>query len=93
MAGKTKSDLVNEVAKRAELNKTQSKKVLDIVLDSIQKELQAGRKITLSPLGNFSIRQRAARQGRNPSTGKPIQIPAQNDVKFTPSKNLKDRFK
>ena len=91
MAGKTKNDLVNEVAQRAEMTKSQTKKVIDTLLDSIGEELKAGRKVTLSPLGNFSIRRRAARQGRNPSTGQPIQIPAQNDVKFTPSKNIKSQ--
>ena len=92
MAGKTKNDLVNQAAKKAEMTKSKTKMVLDTLLDSIEKELSSGHKVTLSPLGNFTITRRKARQGRNPSTGEAIQIPAQNDVKFTPSRNIKDQF-
>ena len=92
MAGKTKNDLVNEAAQKAEMTKSKTKMVLDTLLESIEEELRSGRKVTLSPLGNFSVTQRKARRGRNPSTGETIQIPAQNDVKFTPSRNIKDRF-
>ena len=92
MAGKTKNDLVNETARKAEMTKNKTKLVLDTLLESIEEELRSGRKVTLSPLGNFSVTQRKARRGRNPSTGETIQIPAQKDVKFTPSKNIKDQF-
>lgn len=92
MAGKTKNDLVNETARKAEMTKNKTKMVLDTLLESLEEELRSGRKVTLSPLGNFSVTKRKARRGRNPSTGETIQIPAQNDVKFTPSKNIKDRF-
>ncbi|MCF8085559.1 MAG: HU family DNA-binding protein [Desulfohalobiaceae bacterium] len=92
MAGKTKNDLVNETARKAEMTKGKTKMVLDTLLESIEEELQSGRKVTLSPLGNFSVTQRKARRGRNPSTGETIQIPAQKNVKFTPSKNIKDQF-
>jgi DNA-binding protein HU-beta len=92
MAGKTKNDLVNEAARKAEMTKTKTKRVLDTLLESIEEELRSGRKVTLSPLGNFTVTQRKARRGRNPSTGETIQIPAQNDVKFTPSRNIKDQF-
>ncbi|MCF8029324.1 MAG: HU family DNA-binding protein [Desulfohalobiaceae bacterium] len=92
MAGKTKNDLVNQAARKAEMTKSKTKMVLDTLLDSIEKELSSGHKVTLSPLGNFAVTRRKARQGRNPSTGERIQIPAKNDVKFTPSKNIKDQF-
>ncbi len=92
MAGKTKNDLVNEAARKAEMTKSKTKMVLDTLLESIEEELRSGRKVTLSPLGNFSVTQRKARRGRNPSTGETIQIPAQNDVKFSPSRNIKDQF-
>jgi len=92
MAGKTKNDLVNEAARKAEMTKSKTKMVLDTLLESIEEELRSGRKVTLSPLGNFTVTQRKARRGRNPSTGEAIQIPAQNDVKFSPSRNIKDQF-
>jgi DNA-binding protein HU-beta len=92
MAGKTKNDLVNEAARKAEMTKNKTKMVVDTLLESIEEELRSGRKVTLSPLGNFNITQRKARRGRNPSTGETIQIPAKNDVKFTPSRNIKDQF-
>lgn len=85
-----KKDLINAVADMYERNKTEVKEVVEGVLDTIKESLEAGEKVELFGFGNFKVIERSARKGRNPATGKSINIPASKGVKFKPSKTLKD---
>lgn len=93
----TKTELVQKLAKQTGLSQAKAAEVVDAIFDTrpkrgiIATELDAGRKVTLPGFGTFMTRRRAARQGRNPSTGKPINIPAKNYPVFRPGKTLKER--
>jgi DNA-binding protein HU-beta len=83
-----KNDLINEIAAAAEITKTAAERALAGLLDAIENGLAAGDSVTLVGFGSFSIKERAARTGRNPQTGKQIDIPAKKVVKFKTGKNL-----
>jgi len=85
-----KGDLVSKIADKADLSKTQAQDALNATLDCIGGALKDNDKVTLIGFGTFSVNHRAARQGRNPQTGKAIQIAAKNLVKFKPGKELAD---
>ena len=85
-----KGDLVSKIADKADLSKTQAQDALNAALDAIGSALKDNDKVTLIGFGTFSVNHRAARQGRNPQTGKTIQIAAKNLVKFKPGKELAD---
>lgn len=85
-----KGDLINQVADSANLTKAQAGTALDAVLDSIGAALKQDDKVTLIGFGTFSVSKRGARTGRNPKTGKEINIPAKAVVKFKPGKKLSD---
>ncbi len=86
-----KSDLVDVISQKNNLPKTQTQQVVEDVLDQIGDALSRGEKIDLRGFGTFSVRESAARQGRNPQTGDAIQIPARRVPGFKPGKELKDR--
>ena len=86
----TKTELVNAVAEKAGLSKTDAEKALKAFLDSVTEVLKDGDKISLVGFGTFSVGERAARTGKNPQTGAAIEIPAANVPKFKPGKALKD---
>ena len=83
-----KGDLINKVAENANLTKAQASEALNCVLESIGETLKDGNKVALVGFGTFSCTNRDARTGRNPQTGKAIQIPAKTVVKFKPGKDL-----
>ena len=85
-----KSDLIEAVANEADLSKADASRAVDAVVDSITKALSRGDKVTLVGFGVFSVRKRAARQGRNPKTGAPLQIAAGKTPGFKAGKALKD---
>ena len=85
-----KGDLINDVAKAANVSKAQATEAVNAVFDSIEKSLKKGDKATLIGFGTFSVNRRDARDGRNPATGKKIRIPAKNVVKFKPGKSLSE---
>jgi len=85
-----KGDLVSAVASDAGLSRGQAQSVVDSVLSNIESALQGGSKVTLIGFGTFSVSERKARQGRNPRTGKSLEIPARNVARFTPGKALKE---
>lgn len=85
-----RADLVASIADDTGLSKGQVSGALDSLVDNLQKALSGGDKVTLVGFGTFGVSERAARTGRNPQTGAPIQIPARKAVKFTPGKSLKD---
>jgi len=85
-----KSELVSNVAESAGITKAEAENVLKSVLDSIAKSLANDETVTLIGFGSFSVTKRAARTGRNPQTGKEIQIAEKKVVKFNPGKKLKE---
>jgi DNA-binding protein HU-beta len=86
----TKADLVEAIATEFELSKRQSGEIIDLVLEEIKGALQSGDKVQLIPFGSFVVRNRKAREGRNPATGAKIKIPARRVPAFTAGKGLKD---
>ena len=86
----TKADLVDAVANEFELSKRLSGEILDLMLEEIKSALQSGDKVQLIPFGSFLVRDRKAREGRNPKTGVKIKIPARRVPAFTAGKGLKD---
>jgi len=87
----TKAELIEQMAKDAEISKAAAGKALDSFVDGVKKALKAkDGKVTLVGFGTFSKLRRKAREGRNPATGEAIKIKARNAVKFTPGKALKD---
>lgn len=87
----TKQDLVNRVAEAADISKKKSAEVVDAVLEAIGAALEADEKVSLIGFGTFEVRQRAAREGRNPQTNQPISISAKKVPVFRPGKALRDR--
>ncbi len=85
-----KSELIDQVAKQADLSKAAAGRALDAVIQSIRTSLKKGGSVTLVGFGTFSVSKRAARSGRNPRTGASIRIRAAKVPKFRPGKALKD---
>ncbi len=86
----TKADLVEIVAKEAEMTKKDVEHLVEIIFDSIVSTLNNGEKIELRGFGSFRVRERNARKGRNPKTGEPVDIPAKRVAYFKPGKDLKE---
>ncbi|GIX06439.1 MAG: transcriptional regulator [Candidatus Poribacteria bacterium] len=87
----TKQDLVDKVASSTGLSKKQTAAVVDSVIEAISDALASGEKVSLIGFGTFEVRERSAREGRNPQTGAKIQIPARKVPAFRPGKALRDR--
>jgi len=85
-----KAELVEEVASRTGLTKKAARETVDTITSAITDSLARGEKVTLVGFGSFKVRKRNSRRGRNPQTGKEIQIPAKDVPKFEPGKNLKE---
>ena len=85
-----KSELINQVAEIAELSKKDATRAVDAVFEAISNALQNGEKVQLVGFGNFEVRERSARKGRNPQTGEEIDIPASKIPAFKPGKSLRD---
>lgn len=88
-----KTDLVNKVAEVSELSKKDATKAVDAVFDTILESMKNGDNVQLIGFGNFEIRERAARKGRNPQTGEEIDIAGGKVPAFKPGKVLKDAVK
>ncbi|QIL46607.1 HU family DNA-binding protein [Vagococcus coleopterorum] len=88
-----KAELIEKVAAKADLTKKDATTAVDAVFSTIQDLLADGEKVQLIGFGNFEVRDRAARKGRNPQTGKEISIPASKVPAFKPGKALKDAVK
>ena len=74
------------------INNEQSRKIVDLIFDKITDTLTEGRKVKIVNFGEFSISERAERQGRNPSTGQSLIIPAHYAVKFKVSSKVKEKL-
>jgi DNA-binding protein HU-beta len=88
-----KSDLVSKVADKTELEYEVADKMVTAVLDTIQEALVANEKVQIIGFGTFDIKERAAHQGRNPSTGEVINIAASKSPVFKAGKTLRDAVK
>ena len=86
----TKADLVETVAKEAEMTKKDAEQLVEIIFDSIVGTLNKGEKMELRGFGSFRVRERDARKGRNPKTGEAVNIPAKRVAYFKPGKELKE---
>ncbi len=85
-----KQELVDAIAKKAALPKTDTSKFLDATIDVITSALQSNDDVRITNFGTFAVSSRAATEGRNPRTGATIKIPASKQPKFRSGKGLKD---
>ena len=88
-----KTELITSIAAAAAITKTDAEKALNGMTEAITKALSTGDNVTLIGFGTFSVSERAARTGRNPSTGKEIKIAAKKVAKFKPGKTLAESVK
>lgn len=85
-----KGELAAAMAERAGLSKSDAGWILNVILDELTLALAQGEDISLPGFGSFVLRDRAARMGKNPQTGAPLEIAASRSVGFRPGKGLRD---
>jgi DNA-binding protein HU-beta len=89
-----KSDLIQQLQNRADLSRSQAQAAVDALFSPddglIAEALRSGEKVQITGFGSFETRKREARKGRNPRTGKEIDISASTNAAFRPGKGLKD---
>lgn len=85
-----KAQLIDAIAKDAEISKTDARKALDAFVKTTTDALKDSDRVTLVGFGTFSVSKRNARTGRNPQTGKEIEIPSKNVIKFKAGSELSD---
>ncbi|KGO98398.1 transcriptional regulator HU subunit alpha [Lysobacter defluvii IMMIB APB-9 = DSM 18482] len=85
-----KAEFVSAVAEASELSRADAARAVDAVVGTITDALKKGENVTLVGFGTFEVRERAARQGRNPKTGEAIKINASKNPSFKAGKALKD---
>ncbi len=85
-----KEELVQEISKKAKVTQKEAAEVLSSLVETIQKTVSKGDKVTLVGFGTFESRKRAARVGRNPQTGKEIKIAAKTVPAFSAGKKFKE---
>ena len=85
----TKADIVEGVYEKVGFSKKESAEIVELVFDTLKETLERGDKVKISGFGNFQVRQKKARVGRNPQTGKEIEISARRVLTFRPSQVLK----
>ncbi|OHA20472.1 MAG: DNA-binding protein HU [Candidatus Taylorbacteria bacterium RIFCSPHIGHO2_01_FULL_45_63] len=88
-----KQAIVDVVHGKLGTTKVQAEQVVDTVIESIVGNLKKGEEVSIAGLGIFSVKQRAARQARNPRTGETLQVPAMKVPKFRAAKALKEAVK
>lgn len=87
----TKADLANALFNELGLNKREAKEFVELFFEKIRGALEEGSSVKLSGFGNFGVRKKNSRPGRNPKTGEEIPISARRVVTFKASQKLKDR--
>ena len=85
-----KEELITEVAKKAKVTQKEANEVLAALIETVEKTVSKGKKVTLVGFGTFEPRKRAARNGRNPQTGKAIKIAAKTVPVFSAGKKFKE---
>ena len=88
-----KDELVKEIAKKASVSQKAASDILSATLETIQKTVSKGKKVTLVGFGTFEARKRAARTGRNPQTGAELKIAAKTVPAFSAGKKFKELVK
>ena len=88
----TKADIVEVVHNRTGFSKKESSEAVESILDILKEVLEEGEKVKLSGFGNFVIRNKEVRKGRNPKTGEEMEISARSVLTFKPSQKLKDHI-
>lgn len=88
-----KTELIKAVAERTEMKKVEVEKVLNGFMETVEEVLASGDKVQLVGFGNFEVRERAARKGRNPQTGEEIDISASKAPAFKAGSKLKEAIK
>jgi DNA-binding protein HU-beta len=88
-----KSDLIEHIAKQADISKAAATRALDAIVGGVKTTLKKNGSVTIVGFGTFAVSKRAARTGRNPRTGAAIKIKAAKVPKFKPGKALKDALK
>jgi len=92
-----KSEMAEKLAKKADISKAKAAEIVEHLFSTkdgegiIAVELDGGRKVNITGFGNFTLKHRSERQGRNPATGATITIPAKKYAHFSAAKGLKDR--
>ncbi|WP_240097041.1 integration host factor subunit alpha [Thermomonas flagellata] len=87
----TKAEMAERLYEDVGLNKREAKEFVDAFFDALRQALHEGRQVKLSGFGNFDLRRKNQRPGRNPKTGKEIPISARTVVTFRPGQKLKER--
>ena len=85
-----KAQLIKEVANKVEISKKEIGNIIDATVKTITSTLSKGERVTLVDFGTFHVMKRKAREGRNPRTGKKLEIPAKKVPKFRAGKNLRE---
>ncbi len=91
MAALSTSQLVDQVAERTGMSKSQAKQAVTAVFEAVSERLAAGERVQLSGFGSFEVRERAERQGTNPKTKEKMTIAASKAVGFRPASGLRER--
>jgi integration host factor subunit alpha len=87
----TKADIANRLFEEVGLNKREAKEFVDAYFEEIRQALESGENVKLSGFGNFQLREKNQRPGRNPKTGEEIPISARRVVTFRPGQKLRSR--
>jgi integration host factor subunit alpha len=87
----TKAEIVEAVCRNANLSKKEATDITETIFEIIRQSLEHGESIKLPGFGNFSVREKSVRVGRNPKTGEEMEISARKVVSFKPSQILRDR--
>lgn len=85
----TKADIIEQIYEKVGFSKKESSEIVELVFDTIKETLERGEKIKISGFGNFLVRSKRARTGRNPQTGESIEIAPRRVLTFRPSQVLK----
>ncbi len=88
-----KNELIAAIAEKSNVKKVDAERMLNALIEVVGEELKKGEKLTIPALGTFQVRERKAKEGRNPRTGEKMMIPAANIPAFRVAKNLKDIVK
>lgn len=87
----TKAEIAERLFDDIGMNKREAKEFVDVFFDVLREALEQGRQVKLSGFGNFDLRQKKQRPGRNPKTGQEIPVSARTVVTFRPGQKLKER--
>ena len=88
-----KEELVQEISKKSKVTQKEANEVLSALIETVQKTVSKGKKVTLVGFGTWEARKRAARVGRNPQTGKELKIEAKTVPAFSAGKKFKELVK